>query len=53
MEFRTIASNGQRYVVSQRGERPDIVLLRGFPDTPYSWSELETALVDAGWCATV
>ncbi len=53
MEFRTIAGDGQRYVISQRGEGPDIVLLHGFPDTPYSWEQIETALVDAGWRVTV
>jgi len=29
------------------------VLLHGFPDTPYSWSEIETALAGAGWRVTV
>lgn len=53
MEFRTIAGEQQRYVVSRRGEGPDVVLLHGFPDTPYSWSEIETALVEAGWRVTV
>ncbi len=53
MEFHTIEGEEQRYVVSQRGEGPDVVLLHGFPDTPYSWSEIETALVDAGWRVTV
>jgi pimeloyl-ACP methyl ester carboxylesterase len=53
VEFRTIPGDGQRFVVSQRGEGPDIVLLHGFPDTPYSWSEIEAVLVDAGWRVTV
>jgi pimeloyl-ACP methyl ester carboxylesterase len=53
MEFRTISGEEQRYVVSQRGEGPDVVLLHGFPDTLYSWAEMETALVDAGWRVTV
>jgi pimeloyl-ACP methyl ester carboxylesterase len=53
MEFRTITGEEQRYVVSQRGEGPDVVLLHGFPDTPYSWSQTEAALVDAGWRVTV
>jgi pimeloyl-ACP methyl ester carboxylesterase len=30
-----------------------VVLLHGFPDTPPSWTELETALVAAGWRVTV
>ncbi|HEY2536715.1 MAG TPA: alpha/beta hydrolase [Solirubrobacteraceae bacterium] len=54
MEFRTIAGEGeQRYVVSQRGEGPDVVLLHGFPDTPWSWSQIEETLVNAGWRVTV
>jgi pimeloyl-ACP methyl ester carboxylesterase len=53
MEFRTITGEEQRYVVSQRGDGPDVVLLHGFPDTPYSWSDIEATLVDAGWRVTV
>jgi pimeloyl-ACP methyl ester carboxylesterase len=54
MEFRTLtASNGQRYVFSQAGEGPDVVLLHGFPDTPHSFVDLQTALVAAGWRVTV
>jgi pimeloyl-ACP methyl ester carboxylesterase len=53
MDFRTISSDGQRHVVSVAGEGSDVVLLHGFPDTPYSWSEIETALVAAGWRVTV
>jgi pimeloyl-ACP methyl ester carboxylesterase len=53
VEFRTISGGGQRYVVSQAGDGPDIVLFHGFPDTPYSWSEIEAALVGAGWRVTV
>jgi pimeloyl-ACP methyl ester carboxylesterase len=53
VNFRTISSDGQRHVVSVAGEGPDIVLLHGFPDTPYSWSEIEAALVAAGWRVTV
>lgn len=29
------------------------MLLHGFPDTPHSWSEIETVLLDAGWRVTV
>lgn len=53
MEFRTISSGGRRHVVSQAGNGADIVLVHGFPDTPYSWSEIEAALVAAGWRVTV
>jgi pimeloyl-ACP methyl ester carboxylesterase len=53
VEFRTVTHAGQRHVLSQTGAGPDIVLLHGFPDTPFSWAEIETALVDAGWRVTV
>jgi len=53
VEFRTISRGEQRYVLSQTGEGPDIVLLHGFPDTPHSWMEIETVLLDAGWRVTV
>jgi pimeloyl-ACP methyl ester carboxylesterase len=43
-----MSAAGQRFIVSQAGEGPDVVLLHGFPDTPHSWSELQTALVAAG-----
>jgi pimeloyl-ACP methyl ester carboxylesterase len=53
VDFRTVSHDGQGFVFSQAGEGPDIVLLHGFPDTPYSWSGYEQALVDAGWRVTV
>jgi pimeloyl-ACP methyl ester carboxylesterase len=53
VEFRTISHEGRSHVLSQMGEGPDIVLLHGFPDTPYSWSEIAEALVGAGWRVTV
>jgi pimeloyl-ACP methyl ester carboxylesterase len=53
MEFRTIAAGEQPFVISQEGDGPDIVLLHGFPDTPYSFSQLQGELVGAGWRVTV
>jgi pimeloyl-ACP methyl ester carboxylesterase len=53
MEFQTIESAGQPFVVSQQGEGPDIVLVHGFPDTPHSYQALQDALVAAGWRVTV
>jgi pimeloyl-ACP methyl ester carboxylesterase len=53
MEFRTIAAGEQPFVISQEGDGPDIVLLHGFPDTPYSFSQLQGGLVGAGWRVTV
>jgi pimeloyl-ACP methyl ester carboxylesterase len=53
MDFQTISGGGQQYVFSTAGEGPDLVLLHGFPDTPYSWDEIERVLVGAGWRVTV
>jgi pimeloyl-ACP methyl ester carboxylesterase len=53
MEFQTIESAGQPFVVSQQGEGPDVVLVHGFPDTPHSYQALQDALVAAGWRVTV
>ena len=53
MEFQTIESAGQPFVVSQLGEGPDIVLVHGFPDTPHSYAALQQELVKAGWRVTV
>jgi pimeloyl-ACP methyl ester carboxylesterase len=53
VQFRTISGGDRSHVVSQAGEGPDVLLLHGFPDTPPSWAELETALVAAGWRVTV
>jgi pimeloyl-ACP methyl ester carboxylesterase len=53
MEFKTIESAGQPFVVSQQGDGPDIVLLHGFPDTPHSHAALQDELVKAGWRVTV
>jgi len=53
MEFRTIESGGQPFVVSQEGEGPDAVLVHGFPDTPHSFAALQRELVGAGWRVTV
>jgi pimeloyl-ACP methyl ester carboxylesterase len=53
MDFQTISGGGQQYLASTAGEGPDLVLLHGFPDTPYSWDEIEQVLVGAGWRVTV
>jgi pimeloyl-ACP methyl ester carboxylesterase len=53
MEFQTIESGGQPFVVSQQGEGPDVVLVHGFPDTPHSYAALQDQLVKAGWRVTV
>jgi pimeloyl-ACP methyl ester carboxylesterase len=53
VEFHPLAGEGQQHVVSQAGEGPDVVLLHGFPDTPYSWEDLASTLVSAGFRVTV
>jgi pimeloyl-ACP methyl ester carboxylesterase len=53
VEFHTIFGGGQPFVVSQEGEGPDVVLIHGFPDTPYSFEALQRELVRAGWRVTV
>jgi pimeloyl-ACP methyl ester carboxylesterase len=53
MEFRTVAAGEQPFVISQEGEGPDVVLLHGFPDTPYSFAQLQGELLNAGWRVTV
>ncbi len=53
VEFRAVGAAEQRFVVSQAGSGPDIVLMHGFPDTPYTWTEIESALVGDGWRVTV
>jgi pimeloyl-ACP methyl ester carboxylesterase len=53
MEFQTIESAGQPFVVSQEGDGPDVVLLHGFPDTPHSYEALQRELVAAGFRVTV
>jgi pimeloyl-ACP methyl ester carboxylesterase len=53
MEFRTIESGGQPFVVSQAGEGRDVVLVHGFPDTPHSYAGLQDALAQVGWRVTV
>lgn len=53
MEFRTISGAAQPFVVSQEGEGPDIVLVHGFPDTPFSFADLQGELVRAGWRVSV
>ena len=52
MQFRTIDGSGQRFVISQAGSGPDVVLLHGFPDTPHSYGPLQDALVAAGFRVT-
>ncbi len=53
MDFDTISTGTQKFVVSQSGSGPDIVLVHGFPDTPHTFQQLRDELVRAGWRVTV
>jgi pimeloyl-ACP methyl ester carboxylesterase len=53
VQFRTVTGGGQPFVVSQAGTGADVVLLHGFPDTPHSYVQLASSLVDDGWRVTV
>lgn len=53
MDFRTIQGGGLTHVVSTAGSGRDVVLIHGFPDTPYGWAELQDLLVASGWRVSV
>ena len=46
---RITADDGQTFVVSERGEGSLVVLIHGFPDTPYEWEPTATRLAEAGY----
>lgn len=51
-EWKTAATDdGQRFVYSERGSGPLVVLIHGFPDTPGSWERIGGALAKAGYRA--
>jgi pimeloyl-ACP methyl ester carboxylesterase len=43
------SAHGQRFVYSDTGEGPLVVLVHGFPDTPRGWEGTRKALNDAGY----
>jgi pimeloyl-ACP methyl ester carboxylesterase len=43
--------DGQNFVFRSFGQGPLVVLLHGFPDTPYGWERIAGALADAGFRA--
>lgn len=50
MDFKTAAtSDGQRFVYSDTGEGPLVVLLHGFPDLPTGWADSAAVLNAAGY----
>jgi len=45
----TVTAGEQRFVITDSGEGPLVVLLHGFPDTPFGWEDTRAALNDAGY----
>lgn len=54
MDFTSASSaDGQRFVFSDTGEGPLLVLFHGFPDTPMGWADTAAALNAAGYRTVV
>jgi pimeloyl-ACP methyl ester carboxylesterase len=53
MDFTTASANGQRFVYSDSGEGPLVVLFHGFPDTPMGWEDTRAVLNGAGYRTVV
>jgi pimeloyl-ACP methyl ester carboxylesterase len=49
VEFKHADHGGRRFVYSDSGEGPLVVLFHGFPDTPHGWAEVRDALNRAGY----
>jgi len=49
MDFKSATAHGQRFVFSDSGEGPVVVLIHGFPDTPMGWDKTSKALNSAGF----
>lgn len=49
MDFTSATTDSQRFIFSDSGEGPLVVLLHGFPDTPAGWSDTREALLGAGY----
>lgn len=54
MEFvRATSGDGQRFVYADSGAGPLVVLIHGFPDTPFGWADTASALNAAGYRTVV
>lgn len=49
MDFKSATAHGQRFLFTDSGEGPAVVLLHGFPDTPGGWDATRDALNAAGY----
>jgi pimeloyl-ACP methyl ester carboxylesterase len=46
---RAVGADGETFVYADEGSGPLVVLLHGFPDTPFGWEPAANALVEAGY----
>src|SRR5437879_9779261 len=53
VETQSAGAPGQRFVYTDTGEGPLVVLFHGFPDTPGGWGETRAALNGAGYRTVV
>jgi pimeloyl-ACP methyl ester carboxylesterase len=49
MDFNSASTQGQTFLFSDTGEGPVVVLVHGFPDTPFGWEATARVLNDAGY----
>ena len=49
MDFTSASVDSQRFIYSESGEGPVVVLLHGFPDTPAGWADTSEVLSGAGY----
>lgn len=49
MDFKSATAHGQRFLFSDSGEGPVVVLIHGFPDLPRGWKETCKSLNSAGF----
>ena len=49
----TATAHGQRFVFTDSGSGPLVVLFHGFPDTPNGWADTAQALNAAGYRTVV
>jgi pimeloyl-ACP methyl ester carboxylesterase len=49
MDFTQATAGAQRFVFSDTGSGPLVVLVHGFPDTPHGWADTRDVLNEAGY----